>query len=103
FLGRNRSPASPAALGRVRLSGQVRPLCDPCAAIMVPFEAAPGEESDVVFFLGQAGSVEEVQKLLERYRESGAVEQALDDVQRMWDENLGAVQIRTPDRAFDLM
>src|SRR5438132_8417651 len=66
FLGRNRSPSSPAALGRVRLSGQVRPLVDPCAAIMVPLEVAPGSEGEVVFFLGQAGGVEDVQRLVDR-------------------------------------
>src|SRR5207249_888096 len=103
FLGRNRSPSSPAALGRVRLSGQVRPLVDPCAAIMVPLEVAPGSEGEVVFFLGQAGGVEDVQRLVDRYREPGAVDRALDDVKRMWDGILGAVQVRTPDRAFDLM
>jgi cyclic beta-1,2-glucan synthetase len=103
FLGRNGTLALPAALGRVKLSGRVEPLADPCAALMAPLEIPAGAEREVVFFLGQAGSIEEVQRLLVEYRKPACVEQALADVRRMWDDILGSVQVRTPDAAFDLM
>jgi cyclic beta-1,2-glucan synthetase len=103
FLGRNGTPAAPAALGRVALSGHVGPLVDPCAAIMAGFEVAPGGEEEVIFLLGQAGSLVEARQLLSRYRERGRVQQTLDDVRRLWDDVLGAVQVRTPDPALDLL
>ncbi len=103
FLGRNGSPAAPAALGRVELSGAVEPTFDPCAAIMTRFELKPGEEKEVVFFLGQAGRPEEVRELLRRYNQPGRVRQALAEVRSRWDQVLSAVQVRTPNPALDLM
>ena len=103
FLGRNGTPAAPAALGRVRLSGTVKPLLDPCAAFMVPLEVPPGEEREVVFFLGQTGDEEGVRQLLEKYRSAGRVAQTLEEVKRHWDGILGAVQVKTPDPALDVL
>src|SRR5262249_20720857 len=103
FLGRNGSAAAPAALSRVRLSGQVGPLADPCAALMASWDLPPGEEKEVVFLLGQAATPEEAQRLLRRYREPGRAAQVLDEVRRRWDAVLGAVQVRTPDAALDLL
>jgi cyclic beta-1,2-glucan synthetase len=103
FLGRNGSVAAPAALGRVELSGTVQPAADPCAALMVKFELDPGEEREIVFFLGEAGHLEEVRLLLRRYREPGQVQKALEEVRSQWDQVLGAVQVRTPNRALDLL
>jgi cyclic beta-1,2-glucan synthetase len=103
FLGRNGSPAAPAALGRLELSGRVGPTLDPCAALMGKFEVRPGQEQEVVFFLGQAARPEDVASLLRRYREPGQVQRALDEVQARWERVLGAVQVRTPNPALDLL
>jgi cyclic beta-1,2-glucan synthetase len=103
FLGRNGSLAAPAGLGRARFSGNIGPLVDPCAAIMVPLEIAPGAEQEIVFLLGVAKDGLEAGQLLRRYSQPGFVEQAYSDVRRMWDDILGTVQVRTPDPAFDLM
>ncbi|MBN9524200.1 glycosyl transferase family 36, partial [bacterium] len=48
FLGRNRSAANPAALGRVGLSDHTGPGLDPCAALMGRFEVPPGGAIEVV-------------------------------------------------------
>jgi cyclic beta-1,2-glucan synthetase len=103
FLGRNGSVAAPAALGRVELSGRVESGLDPCAAVMARFDLKPGEEKEVVFVLGQAARPEDVPGLLGRCREPGQVRAALDEVQALWDRVLGAVQVRTPNPAMDLL
>jgi cyclic beta-1,2-glucan synthetase len=103
FLGRNGSPASPAALARDELSGRAGPALDPCAALQVRIELAPGEEREVVFLLGSATDKEAARVLVRRYKEPGRARAAFEGVCRRWDEVLSAVQVRTPDPALDLL
>jgi cyclic beta-1,2-glucan synthetase len=103
FLGRNGSVADPAALGRIGLSGRVEPGVDPCAAIMTSVSLEPGQEKEVIFYLGQADSPEEVQQILRLYKDASRVQEAYDAVRHEWEQTLTAVQVRTPDPAFDLM
>ncbi len=103
FLGRNGSPAAPAALGRVALSGRVGPALDPCAALQVAMELPPGGEDEVVFLLGAARNAAEARSLARRYKEAGLAAATLAEVGAQWDRILGAVQVRTPDAALDVM
>jgi cyclic beta-1,2-glucan synthetase len=103
FLGRNGTTDHPAALERGdRLSGRVGAGLDPCAALQAAVELRPGARIDVVFLLGQGGSVEEVRTLIQRYREAD-LDAVLAEVVRSWDDVTGALQVKTPDRAMDLM
>jgi cellobiose phosphorylase len=103
FLGRNGSPASPAALRRVALSGGVEPLLDPCAAVMTGITLAPGQTAEVVFVLGQAQSTKQMRHLIQTYTAPGMAQEALTEVQRHWDHVLGTLQVKTPDAGLDLM
>jgi cellobiose phosphorylase len=115
FLGRNGSVHAPAAIQGAALSGAVGAGLDPCAAIQTRLLLRPGEEKEIVFFLGQAGSHEEVQQLLERYRTAsssssrerpradGKVKAALAEARECWERVLSAVQVRTPNPALDLL
>jgi cyclic beta-1,2-glucan synthetase len=104
FLGRNGSTAAPAALlAGAGLSGAAGPALDPCAALQAPFELHPGEEKEVVFVLGEPGSVEEARRLLRRYREPGRVRATFDEVKGKWERLLTAVEVHTPDEALDLL
>ena len=67
FFGRNGTAAKPAAMGRTRLSGKVGPGLDPCGAMQSEFEHCPGQEREIVFFLGAAPSIEEARGLIQRY------------------------------------
>jgi cyclic beta-1,2-glucan synthetase len=103
FLGREGSPAAPAALSRSRLSGRAGELGDPCAALMKPLEVPPGGDDEILFLLGQAGALEEARRLVRAYAAPGRVQAALEEVRALWDRILGTVQVRTPDPAVDLM
>ncbi len=103
FLGRNGSPASPAALRRIALSGRTGAGLDPCAAIQSVFELAPGEYREIVVLLGQADNVDEIRELVSTYRKVSAVETALNQTVAYWDELLGTVEINTPDPAMNLI
>ncbi|HEV3025068.1 MAG TPA: glucoamylase family protein, partial [Pirellulales bacterium] len=103
FLGRNGRLSSPAALGRQGLSGRVGAGLDPCAALQVKWELRPGEEKEIVFLLGQAGTAGEVRTLIRRYREPRRVQTALTEVKDFWERTLTTVQVRTPDAGMDLL
>jgi cyclic beta-1,2-glucan synthetase len=103
FLGRNGTPDHPAALERgEHLSGKVGAGLDPCAALQTKVELGAGDRAEIVFFLGEAASVEEARTLVALYR-SADLDEVLHAVIKYWDDTLGTVQVKTPDRAMDLM
>jgi len=103
FLGRDGASGAPAALTEgAALSGAVGAGLDPCAALQRAVELAPGESSEIVFFLGQCESGAAARELVTRYRQAD-LDAVLADVKGHWRKLLGAVQVRTPDRAMDIM
>ncbi|MDH3919506.1 MAG: glycosyl transferase, partial [Rhodospirillales bacterium] len=103
FLGRNGGPAAPAALvGKTPLSGITGAGFDPCTALQSVVELGAGETAEVVSFLGQCGSAKEARALIARYRETD-LDAVLEEVTDHWETLLGAVQVKTPDRAMDIM
>ncbi len=103
FIGRNASVATPAALRRRGLSGRLEPLADPCAALRLETDLAPGEKKEFVFLLGQADNDDSMRELVARYREPGKAGQVFDEVSSGWKQLLETVQVKTPDSAFDLL
>lgn len=103
FLGRNGRMNAPAALLRdSSLSGSIGAGQDPCTAQQSIIELEPDESVEVVILLGQCASVDEARDLIEQYRHAN-LDQVLADVTQHWDTLLGAVQVKTPDRAMDIM
>ena len=103
FLGRNGSPDHPAALAqRARLSGRVGAGLDPCSALQTTIELSAGGRAEVAFFLGEAASTDEARELIVRYR-ARDVAAVLRTVDERWDEVLGMVQVKTPDRSLDIL
>jgi cyclic beta-1,2-glucan synthetase len=101
FIGRNGSVTRPAGLRRTKLSGRDGAGYDPCAAIQTTVELAPGEARETAFLLGAANSKAEARDLAGRYRDGGVVHEEFEKVLAFWDETLSAVEVRTPDLAFD--
>ncbi|MDB5839118.1 MAG: glycosyl transferase [Herminiimonas sp.] len=103
FLGRYGGPAAPAALvGKTPLSGTTGAGIDPCAALQRVVELGAGESIEIVSFVGQCGSADEARALIVRYREAD-LDAVLNEVTNHWAGLLGAVRVRTPDRAMDIM
>lgn len=103
FLGENGEVSSPVALVRnTPLSGRCGAALDPCAALQCALELKPDESVEIVFFLGQAASDDEARALVNRYRQEN-LDDVLDQVKAHWQARLGAIQVKTPDRAMDIM
>ena len=103
FLGRYGSMSAPLALRRGHvLSGKVGAGLDPCVALQAEITLEPGATRDVAILLGAAQDAQAARALVTDYR---AIK--FDDVRRdvaaHWSKTLSAVQVKTPDAAFDVM
>lgn len=103
FIGRNGSLERPAALARsAELSKRLGAGIDPCAAMQATFDLAPDESVDLVIMLGQGRSDEEARALVQRYRAEDP-DDLLSDVRRQWDDVVGTLRVKTPERSMDLL
>ena len=90
-------------MARTRLSGRVGPGLDPCGAMQVEVELAPGQDREIVFLLGAAPSLEKAQGFIQHNR--GLVPQhgGLEGVWHHWQRMLGTVYVETPDPAINTL
>ncbi|MGB6307345.1 MAG: glucoamylase family protein [Steroidobacteraceae bacterium] len=103
FLGRHGTLNMPAALAaQVPLSGRAGAGLDPCCAMQTTMELEPGQTAQAVFFLGEADNASAARLLLTRYRNAN-LEAVVQEVSEYWENVLGAIQVNTPDRSFDII
>ena len=103
FLGRHGTLEMPAALtGRTPLAKRAGAGLDPCCALRTFVELGAGETMDVVLFLGEADDTAASRSLLTRYRNTD-LDAVFREVTQHWDQVLGAVQVKTPDRSLDIV
>ena len=89
FLGRTGSMRAPAALARIGLGSAVHAGQDPCAAIQLHVDLAPGQVEEVYFLLGQ-GANQGGKPCVDR-RISGSkrsLESAWQAVHELWDRHI---------------
>lgn len=103
FIGRNGSLASPAVMRRKRLSGRTGAGLDPCAAIQTRIELDAGQEHEIVFVFGAAGSADEARHVIHQFGGRAGARQALEAVWEQWNRTLGAVNVDTPDKALNVL
>jgi cyclic beta-1,2-glucan synthetase len=103
FIGRMGDLRCPSALTRLGLAGEVRAGLDPCAAIQLHVDLAPGEAKEVFFLLGQGGDRDEALTLATRYSHAAQVEAGWTAARGLWRDLLATVTVTTPDPAMDLM
>ncbi|HUS15227.1 MAG TPA: glucoamylase family protein [Chloroflexia bacterium] len=100
FLGRNGSPAAPAALvGSAALDGRSGAGLDPCGALQVTLNIPAGGSTTVRFFLGEAPDAASVLELVATARATDMSERTV----AFWRNLLNTVQVATPDPALDLL
>ncbi|GGY30668.1 hypothetical protein GCM10008098_25240 [Rhodanobacter panaciterrae] len=103
FLGPLGSVTQPAALrDNTPLSGRLGAALDPCGALQTHIELPPNTQIDIVFMLGDAANEAAAQALIEKYRAAN-IDHVLADIATQWNDVLDTVQVRTPDRAMDIL
>lgn len=76
---------------------------DAAAALQQHLDLAAGETAEISFFLGSAGNDGEVAAMLGRLRKPRGIASELRRLGEGWTRVLGALQVRTPEPAFDVM
>jgi cyclic beta-1,2-glucan synthetase len=103
FLGTHGSLSAPRALGPGEvLSNRTGAGMDPCCALQTTITLAAGKNTELVITLGAANNAADAQALIARYRIKSS-DVVLDEVKTYWTDTLTAVQVKTPDRSFDIM
>ncbi|HEX5792103.1 MAG TPA: glucoamylase family protein, partial [Rheinheimera sp.] len=103
FIGRNHSVQNPQALVQQQyLNARAGAALDPCAALQHSLCLAPGEQIELVFLLGQTADKASALALVQRYRQADLTAE-LQQVHQHWQQLLQAVQVKTPERAMDIM
>lgn len=102
FLGVPGSPVAPVALTG---DGTLSSACgdDPCGAVRVMLEIAPGMTGEVTFFLGAASSEIELEEVLATFRQPGHVEAALKGARAAWERMFSRLQVETPSAQLNFM
>ena len=103
FLGREGNLESPAGLRRWGLEGLAEAGCDPCGAFQVHLDLEPGGTEEVCFLLGQGEDESHARRIIAKWKDADAIGAAFGKLTRYWDDLLGAVEVQTPDPAFDIM
>jgi cyclic beta-1,2-glucan synthetase len=103
FIGYGGSLESPAALLDKKLSKQTGTFANTCGALQTVVEIPPEDELTVTILFGCAASKHEVFSLIRQYSLPSSFNDTLTSVTRYWQNVLGQVQIKTPDRSMDIM
>jgi N,N'-diacetylchitobiose phosphorylase len=102
FVGANRTYARPAAVEKGQCGNSLNYTKNATGSMQVRLKLAPGETRSLVYVLGPGGEVDG-RAAMARYERPGTVEKEIADVKRYWHDRLGALQVTTPDRNFNLM
>jgi len=102
FLGRKGSVLNPEGLD-IKLSNNTGVSYDSCGAIQVSISMKPNESKTIIFGLGQSVHLEEISKLRYKYKDLRKATKELKRVNDYWEEMLGTIQVKTNDRAIDIM
>lgn len=103
FLGRNGSAVRPTALAVPGLSGRVGPGLDPCGAVQVVLHVAPHHSITQAFVLGSGSNRAEAMELLRKYKDVSVIRNTRHEAGLEWKGILESVQVKTENRAFDLL
>ena len=93
--------SGPAA--SLELSRKLGAGFDSCGVLKVEVNLAPRQEREVLFYMNETASIEEARRETVRHRSLKTRALELEKVDNQWKSTHSVLQIRTPDRAFDIL
>jgi cellobiose phosphorylase len=102
FLGRKGSVQNPAGIFKP-LSNNTGEAYDTCGVIKISISLKPGESREMVFGLGQSADFEEISKIVRKYKDVSKIHHEMERTRKYWNDILGKIQVRTSDRAMDIL
>jgi len=116
FVGEYRGLDEPIAVEEGESRNSIAHGWSPIGSHQVALDLEPGESEEIVFILGYAENDEEdkweepgvinkegVQETVEEFCDAEALDDALDEIDEYWDDQLDALQVDTPDEDVDRM
>jgi cyclic beta-1,2-glucan synthetase len=103
IFGKFGSLKNPSGLDTASLSDRTGAALDPAGAVQTHVTLSPGQSATVTFLLGAGSNLTAAEQLLEKYSTPEAAERAIEQTQQRWDNILTTIQVKTPNRAFDLL
>lgn len=103
FVGPYRGEANPIAVEKGKCSGSLAVGWAPFAGLHIDCNLKSGQEKEIVFILGYCDKMGEEEKVFEKYKKIGSVEEELHKLKKYWDENLLKFTVETPDNAVNSM
>jgi cellobiose phosphorylase len=88
--------------GDTALNGRLGAGLDPCGAVQTLIELPPHTQLDLTFLLGEGEDEDTARALVAKYR-AADFDDVLAEVAALWNDLLDTVQVRTPDRALDIL
>jgi len=102
FIGKNSSLRQPVGLKKENLANRSQAL-DPCAVIQIDLVLEPLAEKKVVFLIGDASDKDTAKNLVRSYQNEEKLAKARQEVDRYWDRLLSTIEVKTPEKTFDLL
>lgn len=103
FLGRCRSVQNPEALLQTQVSGSTGSGLDPCGVVQTKVLIPANAEVEVAFLLGSGKDAADARALVMRYNALSAIDDACRETTLTWDRIFETIQVKTPNRALDLL
>lgn len=103
FLGRHGSFEYPAALKREGLSNEIMSGTTNCAVLQTTFTVEPGEEKEIVFFLGEIQGKVHAQEIVESLRNKFIAKDTRKVVTDFWKNTNSHITISSPDKSLDVL
>ena len=103
FIGRNGTLSNPAGMQMPTLPARFGAGLDPCAALHVQVELAPGASHRLAALARPGPKPGACARADCASRERRCGRSALERVEADWDRTLQAIEVRTPDDSFDVL
>ena len=102
FIGIGGEVSEPKGLKHNNLSNRCGGIYDPCLAAVTSIKLRKGEKKELVILFGQEER-DNIEKVINKYKNYENVESELDKVKQYWSHFLGNIQVKTPDKSLDYL